>query len=129
MPLHRLIDQFDFPGQRRIVNAGAAPGPVGRAAAKECRTERRGGGGVADAHLTQRQHIDIILDRHHAVGHGAHAVFFGHGGRFAEIRGGFLQRHFINPKVGIAQRAELIHRRTAVNEVGHHLLGHLGGIG
>jgi hypothetical protein len=57
--------------------------------------------------LPQRQHVDAVLDRHHAVGQGTHAVALVHGRGFGEVPGRLLERHLVDPKIGVGQAAEL----------------------
>ena len=46
-----------------------------------------------------------------------------------EVGGRLLQRHLIDPELGVGDAAELVDRGAAGDEVLHHLDGHRGGVG
>ena len=103
--------------QRGVVDAGAAADPVLGAAAVERMADRRRAGRIGDAHLAQRQHVDVRFDRHHAIGHGTHAVRLVHGGFLGKVPGRLVERHLVNAQVGVGDGAELVHRGAAFDEV------------
>ena len=111
MGLDRLGHHFGLANQRPVVDAGAAADPVRRLAAEERVAKGGGRGRVADTHLAQGQHVQPLLHRHHAVGYRPGAVRLVHGRGVAEVT------------------AERVHRRAAVDDSLHHLLGDRGRIG
>ena len=71
MECHRLGDGAPLGLQRGSGDPGAGSGPQLRRAAEEPGAQSSRGGGIADAHLAQRQRVYPRLDRHHSVGHRA----------------------------------------------------------
>ena len=92
-----------------------------RRAAEEGMAQGGGAGGVGDAHLAEADDVEAVLHRQHAVGHGVGAFGVAHGGALGEIGGRFLQPHLIDLKFRVEGLAELVDRRAAGAEVGHHL--------
>ena len=100
--LERIAERLGVAGQRapdhgRLVRhavpvqAGARPGPPRRRAAEQRRPDRRRGGGVADAHLAERQQIQIGRQRSHAAIERVQALRLAHRRLDAEIAGRALE--------------------------------------
>ena len=66
-----------------VVDAGAAAGPARAAAAEQRRRDRRGRGGVADAHLAEAHEIGLGRQRVVARRHGGEELRLVHGGLLA----------------------------------------------
>ena len=112
--------------QTRIVHAGAAPGPILGLPAIQRMGQRRRGGGVADPHLAGDQQVRVFVDRAPARRQGRQQIVLAHRRAFGEITRGAVQieRDHIHP---CAKRlGQLVDRRAAGFEIGHHLHRHLG---
>jgi hypothetical protein len=126
---HAVADGGYFSVQRRTLDAGAGPGPVRRIAALQGKADRRRRRGVGDPHLAQRQQLDAVLDSHHTVGNGARAVVLAHRRASGEVFGRLIERHLVDPQIGIGHGRQLVDRTAAGDEVLHHLRRHIGRIG
>ena len=125
----RAVDGIGLAGQAGIVDARAAPDPVGTPAAEERGIERGGHRGIADPHLADAEEVGAARHGLHAVGDGrrAHAVV--HGRTLRDVAGRQLQRQLENAQVELVQGADLADRRASRGEVRDHLRGHLARIG
>ena len=106
----------------RIVDAGAAPDPVGGLAAVERVKDRRRDGRVGDAHLAEAEEVDAARHRLHAVGDGRRAGLFVEGVLRDDVRGRLVERELEDLQAEVVGDADLVDCRAAGGEVRHHLL-------
>ena len=109
-----------------IVDAGAAAGPALAAAAEQGGRDRRGRGGVADAHFAETEEIALRLDGIIAGGDGGDEFGLAERRALREIGGGGfeLQRNDAQRRAGRAR--ELVDGGAACGKIRHHLHGDLG---
>ena len=129
MARDRFVDDAAFRLERGTGDTCSGAGPHFRVAAEQPAAQRRRCGGVADAHLAERQHVDPRLDRHHPVGHRLGAFFLAHRRLDDDVAGRRVEVHLIDLETDVEDAAELVDRGAAGDEVLHHLRGHRGRIG
>ena len=120
----RAVDRVGLALQTLIVDAGAAPDPVGTAAAVEGCVDRSGNRGVADAHLSDSEAVGFAGDRLHAVGDGGSTHLVVHRDGAGDVAGRQFQRQLEDAQVQFVLSANLADRGAAFGEVGYHLRRH-----
>ena len=124
MQRHARRHDLRLARQPRIIDAGAPPDPLRRIAAEQGTSQRCGGSGVADPHLPHHKCIRGGVHRVPARGEGRDHLGFGHGGALGEIGGGPVQIQRMHRHRCAKGPRQLVDRRPARAEVGHHLHGH-----
>ncbi len=123
-PAWKASAEFDdgvFAREAGVVEAGSAPGPAARRAAIERGVDRRGGRGVAYAHLARREQIDPAVRRLHAIEQRAGGLALLHRGAFGEVAGRMVQRQLEDFEADRIAFADLIDGRAAGGEIIQHL--------
>jgi hypothetical protein len=113
-------------GQTRVIDAGAAPGPILGRTAIERMGNRCGHCGVADPHFARDQQISVGVHGVPARGQRFAESLRVHGGTLSEVSGGSVERdgHHVEPRA--RQVGQLVDCSPARLEVRHHLRGDIG---